>query len=372
VLPSKASGKPVKVGQPEPKPPRKIVHVEKTCKLVSASVTCSHGRQAAGGVLCVVPDTYGSIGDKITGTAVVEGACGEHVEWSIAGMWTSTEHGASTHMLAKAFKPALLDGWLGLHNISPQTYEIQPLACSGDAPRVEVRAYPPDKWGGKLDFDAFRKKIKEWLEYAPVDDETKEGLEKGWFLGSLEYSQQWKEDAASNKVFCESVVAGAFDPLFGFKLPPVPIYPLTLVPPGMQKWLKAGVYFAMDGGISFRVEWFWNYFPETQESHYEKHEVALFGRITGELSVNLFLVSDKVVNAMVKGSTGLKAGGKFVGEKTPAVELAALWTGLEAAVSIKMAWDWIEVNRVYPIFGERHLAKYRYPPAAEGGGHSSE
>src|SRR5579864_716603 len=145
------------------KPPR-------PCRVKSRSITCEHGRKPSRGVLCVVPDSYGSIGDSIACTAELEGGCGEHIAWDISGTYTFHEKGSHTKFLAKTFKPALFGGWLGLHHISPQTYRVNLAACEGSAPLVEVRAYPPDKWGGKIDFEEVRKKISEVLKHLPIEE----------------------------------------------------------------------------------------------------------------------------------------------------------------------------------------------------------
>lgn len=322
------------------KPPR-------PCKVKSSSITCEHGRKASKGLLCVVPDSYGSIGDSINCTADLEGGCGEHVAWDISGMWTSHEMGNRTKFLAKTFKPALFGGWLGLHHVSPQIYRVNLAACEGSAPLVEVRAYPPDKLSGKIDFEEVRKAIKKGLRFLPIDDEKKAELEHGWFVGAIEYSQQWKEDKKSARAFCETSVAGSFDPFFGFKLPPVPIYPLSVVPPTLQPWLKAGVYFSLAGGFSFAVEVVFEYWPETSQSKYEKTEVSLKGMIKGKLSVNLFLVSEDVVSAEVGGETGLQTGAKFVASHDPEIELFLQWTGIVANVTIKAVFGIVEYNRQY-------------------------
>lgn len=370
LLPSKDSGKPVKLASaPPPVQPRKIGATQKAptpCKLVSSSITCAHGRQAANGVLCVVPDSYASIGDQISCKAVLEGGCGSHIEWTVAGMSTSTERGSSTQALAKTFKPALVGGWLGLYHIEPQTYDIQAVACEGEAPSTSIHAYPPDKWSGKIDLDAIRTQIKKWMDHVPVDPEEKEKLEKGWFLGSIEFSEHWKEDPKSNLASCESTVTGSFDPLFGAKLPPVQIYPPGLIPAPLQQWLKAGVYVSAEGGVGFEVELNWNYWPDKNENEYEKTEVSLEGSVTGELSLNLFVVSEDVVDAEVSGSTGFKAYGKFVAGTPPAVEFGVKWTGLEAAVKIKAAWGWVEFNRTYPLIAESELMTYQHSFDSKG------
>jgi hypothetical protein len=316
----------------------------------------------------VVPDSYGSIGDQIACKAVLEGGCGSHIEWTVAGMWTTTEHGSSTKVLAKTFKPALLEGWLGLHHIEPQTYEIQAVACEGEAPSASIRAYPPDKWGGKVDLEEILKQIRKWMGYLPIGRDEKDKLEKGWFLGSIEYSEQWKEDPKSNLVYCESGVTGSFDPLFGAKLPPVQIYPPGLIPAALQSWLKAGVYVSAEGGVGFEIEFNWSYWPERNKSEYEKTEVSLLGSITGELSVNLFLVNEDVIDAEVSGSTGLKAYAKSVLQTPPAVEFGVKWTGLEAAVKIKAAWGWFEFERTYPLLGESDPLKWEYSFGSSSGG----
>jgi hypothetical protein len=374
-LPSKNMGKPILVGgEPDPPvPPRRIGATEKAptpCELVSSSITCSHhGRKAANGILCVVPDSYLGIGDRIECAAVLAGGCGQHVEWSISGMWTSTEHGNNTSVLAKTLKPALLEGWLGLEHITPQTYQIQAVACEGETPSVEVRAYPPDKWGGKIDFNKeVCDRIKHWLSHVPIPDDAKKELESGWFMGSLEYQQQWKEDKESNRAFCESTVAGSFDPLFGAKLN-VPIYPPSLIPPPL---LQVGVYLGLEGGFGLKIELFWEYWPDTDESNYEKAEGSLLGSITGKLYVKLFVVNDNVVNAEISGSTGLKAAASVILETSPAVEFSIQWTGLDAGVSIKAAWGWIEFDRTYPLMRESDIERYERPFGANATAASGE
>ncbi|HLZ49790.1 MAG TPA: hypothetical protein VKP61_03500 [Candidatus Acidoferrum sp.] len=327
------------------KPPR-------PCKVKSSSITCEHGRKPSSGLLCVVPDSYGSLGDSINCTAELEGGCGEHIAWDISGMWTSHETGSHTKFLAKTFKPAFFGGWLGLHHVSPQTYRVNLAACQGSAPLVEIRAYPPDKLSGKIDFEEVRKKIKKVLEHLPIEKEEKIKLERGWFVGSIEYSQQWKEYKKSARAFCETTVAGSFDPFLGFKLGPVPIYPLNVVPAPLQHWLKAGVYFTIEGGLSFTVEVAFNYEPEQNKSKYEKTEVSLFGMIKGKLSINLYLVSEDVLSAEVAGGTGLRTGAKFIAKQDPEIELFFQWTGIVATVTFKAAGGIFEYNRAYPLVKE--------------------
>jgi hypothetical protein len=331
--------------------PNPVKHSQ-PCKVKSSSVTCGHGRKPSSGLLCVVPDSYGSLGDSIICTAELEGGCGQHIAWDISGMWTFHEKGSHTEFLAKTFKPAIFGGWLGLHQVSPQTYRVNLAACQGSAPLVEVRAYPPDKLTGKIDFEEVRKKIKEVLKHLPIEEEEKTKLEHGWFVGAIEYSQQWKEEKKSARAFCETTVAGSFDPFFGFKLGPVPIYPLNVVPAPLQRWLKAGVYFSIEGGVSFTVEVAFKYEPERDKSKYEKTEVSLFGMIKGTLSLNAMLFSEDVVSASIAGSTGLRTGAKFVAKHEPEIELFLQWTGLVATVTVKAAWGIVEYNRQYPLVKE--------------------
>ncbi len=377
LLPSKASGKPVKLASaPPPAQPRKVSTTLKAptpCKLVSSSITCKHGRAPVAGVLSVVPDGYLPISeslkpldavlkgeDEITCKAALQGGCGRHIEWTLTGVEESGKQGSTFKFPVKSFKPALMAGWLGLHHIEPQIYEIQAAACEGEAPSTSIRAYPPDKVGGNIDLEEIQEQIEKWMAPLPIDPEKKEKLKSGWFFGSIEYSQQWKEDEKSNLVFCESAVTGSFDPLFGAKLPPVQIYPPGLIPAALQKWLKAGVYVSAEGGVGFEVDWNWAYWPGKNESEYEKTEVSLQGSITGELSLNLFVVNEDVIDAEVSGSTGLKAYGKFVAETPPAVEFGVKWTGLEAAVKISAAWGWVEYDKTYPLIAESDLIKYQH------------
>ena len=354
VLPSKNGGKPVKASTPQPAAPRKIATKTEPpipCKLTDVDVTCAHAREPQNGVLCVVPDDYKSIGDRISCRGELDGGCGSHIEWSISGVWTDTERGSSTSFLAKTFKPALLDGWLGLHHVSPQTYQVQPTACEGDLPSTLIKAYPPDEWGGKIDFEEIQKKIKEWLGYAPVKEEE---LEPEYLVGSIGYVQQWKEDLKSNLAYCESKLTGSFDPLVGAKFGPKPLYPLSLVPVALAK-LMAGIYFTLEGSFSIKVDLFWNYWPEKDQSEYEKSEVTMFGQITGTLSLNLFVIDKELIKSTVSGSTGMEADATLSMETEPALNFAVKWTGLEAEVAIEAVWGWIEFDRTYPLLNEKEL-----------------
>lgn len=350
--------------RPQPLAVEKVVAAPKPekppvpCKLLQATVTCEHGRQpSTDGLLMVASEQYADLGDKITCRATSVGGCGEHVEWSIAGYWTSRERGTQTTFHAKPFKPSLnlplINGWLGLHRIEPHVYRVQVSACEGGAPLVEVRSYPPDKWSGKFDFEGLRKAIKNALRFAPIDEEKKRELEAGWCVGSVEFSQQWKEDKKSALAFCESAISGGFDPLFKFDLPPLPIYPGNLVPPALQKWLKAGLYVKFGGGALLKIDLLWQYWPDSTEDTFDKWTVTAGGNADLKLSINLFMVSEDLVSAEVAGSTGLTLAGKFIRTKPVGIGLFLTWQGLEGSFTLTAGWGIIEYRRTYPILKER-------------------
>jgi hypothetical protein len=338
--------------------PRPKKHSPKPCKLVSTTCTCEHGRHPGeDGVLCVVPDSYGSIGDKITCVAQVIGGCGEHIEWDIDGAWTWTEHSAKTSFNAKTFKPAIF-GWLKLYKVDPQTYRANAMACEGGAPGYEIRAYPPDKIEAKLDFTKIRNAIHDGFSMAPIEEKPE--------IGHLAIScdEQWKEDKGSPRAFCECSVAGGADPLFkcGHDFP---VYPLSLIPPGLEDYIELGCYITIEGEIAFKVAWVGKYWPDEAKWEHDKFEVALECKVEGSLCAKLFLMNEHVLKAEIGGVTNLTGEAKAESGEEPGVEMELKWGGLEAVITIEAAWGFFEYKRHYPILKERSMWKRNYPFGGE-------
>ena len=334
-----------------------------TCSLTQTTLVCSHGRTAKNGVLYVVPTSYVHLGDSIQCTATVSAPCGSHPEWQIGGMWTSTEHGAKTIFSAKVYKASLLEGWLGLEKIEPQCYRVAVSACNGGGATTEVLAYPPDKWGGKIDIQQIVDFWDTVIDHIPADEEEKKKWKKGWFQGAIEYEQRWQEEADSHLAFCESSVAGKFEPLLGFQSPDFPIWPATLVPPLLQRYIKAGFYLQITGGLSLAIEFKGEYYPVEKPDVKSKFEVALYGLLKVEVSLKLELVNSKLIAAKAAGEMGAKAGAAVSNEDGWGVDFFAQFTGLEVSFTLTACSNVIEVpTRKYPIIGEgeKHTVPWEF------------
>jgi len=349
-----------------PKPAEQSV----ICRLLSAKYTCEHGRSPQDGVLCVVPTSYASIGDKITCTSQLQGGCGKHTAWSIGGMWTSTATGTSTSFNAKTFKPAVT-AWLRLHKVDPQTYTVGAEACQGSASSVEVRAYPPDKVEAKLDFTKLRKAIKDGLAVLPLSETDKEKFEPDFLNFSISCSEQWKEDQKSARAFCEGTVSGGADPLLKLEHS-FPIYPLSIIPPGLEDYVKAGLYVTPSGELTFIVSWVGRYWSDTAKWQHDKFEITFSGKVEAKLSANLFLVSKDVINAELAGVTSFTGTAKGLIDDDPAIETELMWDGLEAVITVEAAWGFIEYKKEFPIFGERKLAGHVFHLVGSGDASSDE
>lgn len=346
------------LSSPFPGVPKDAVPI---CNLNQTTLQCSHnGRTAKNGVLYVVPTSYVHLGDSIQCTATVSAPCGSHPEWQIGGMWTSTEHGAKTSFSAKVYKASLLEGWLGLEKIEPQCYRVAVSACNGGGATTEVLAYPPDKWGGKINIQQIVDFWDTVIDHLPADEEEKKTWKKGWFKGAIEYEQQWQEETSSHLAFCESKVAGKFEPLWGFESIEFPIWPATLVPPLLSVHLKAGFYLQITGGVSLSVSFKGKHYPTEKPDVRSKLEVELYGLVKLEVSLKLELVSSKLIAAKAAGEMGVKAGATAKDEEGWGVDFFAQFTGLEVSFTLTACFNIIEVpTRKYPIIGES--GKYTVP-----------
>jgi hypothetical protein len=333
------------------------------CALVSNTVKCQHGRKPQNAILYVVQDSIG--GDTISCTATTKGTCGDHVAWTISGATDKQTRGNTTDFPAKAFAADLL--LFNLEKAEPQIYRVQSTACEGGAPVNEIRAYPSEKRKfslrhgeseaneGKIGLEKIVNTVLGWMEYLPMDPAKKLELEAKWFKGSATLSQEWKEEKSSHLAYCETKIAIGLAPLIELSTGDWQIYPPGLVPAALAKYIKAGLYGSGKGAADLTVDVSYKYSPETCKRQYEKTVVSLKGGLSVSLSIQLFIVDEKVVKASVKGETGFECSGEWGLSET--VEIQAKWTGLTAALEIEAAWGWIDVERSYPIKGEQELYK---------------
>lgn len=342
---------------PLPPPSSPLVAAVKAppvCELLDVTLTCEHGRSPGPeGILMVVPNSTASIGDKVAGQIRVKGGCGDHPAWTVGGAWISVGKGATFDFNAKTFAPSVL-GFFSLEKVTPHTYQVQASSCAG-GPRVfEVQGYPPGKVGAKLDVSKIIDDIHQALKHLPVAEEESEKWTDNWFRGSIEYEGAWKEDNTW-RVFYEKSVVGKFDPLVGISYKG-PVYPLTLVPGWLAKWVRAGLFYEVKFGAKFQCGFKGKYWPNTGISAWHEKTVMGGGSGGGALSLELALCPDVVEGAVVgESGLGLEVTGTSGDEAK--VELVIKFDGLKGKASIKLAWGWVELTREFQLLQERELYK---------------
>lgn len=338
---------------PPPRPAAAATAV--TCELTKFELWCEHRHRKAGpeGILMVVPSSTAALGDTVTGQMTMVGGCGQHPSWSVDGVLTRRGSGARLEFSAQTWKPAAF-GFFSLKNVDPQVYRVQAGSCSGGARVYEVRAYPPGKVAAKLDVGAITDRIRNALKILPVPDAELQKWTGQWFRGSVEYSGAWKEDEGSWKACYEQVVTGGFDPLFGVSYKG-PVYPLTLVPGWLSKWVKAGLFFEIKFGAKTQFSYKAKYWPHNRQTEAAQKSFTGGGTGGGALSLELKLASSEVVEGAVSGETSLTAEVEATAGNAPAAKLTIKFDGVKGKASVKAAWGWVELSREFQLIQEREI-----------------
>ena len=329
------------------------------CELVGTQIHCSHGRQAGpSGVLMVVPDSTASLGDTISGGLKMKGGCGQHPSWSVGGMWVSDGKGTSFSFKAKTWAPSAR-GFLSLKGVSPQTYQVQLGACAGGPQVYEIQAYPPGKVNAKLDVSKIIDDIHAALKHLPIPEEELNQWTRQWFRGSIEYAGAWKEDEKSWKAFYEMSVSGGFDPLFGIAYKG-PIYPLTLVPGWLAKWVKAGLFYEVKLSAKLQGAFKGGYWPDDGKSIWNEKTLTGGGGGSGALSLELKLASSELVEGAIAGESGLGVEVVRTSSDEPEVELAIKFDGVKGKATMKALWGYVEFTREFQLMKERELFRHEW------------
>lgn len=351
----KPSPAPVKLAR-EQRPAGNKNGGEPVCELVSASLTCEHGRKAGPeGILMVVPRSTAAAGDTVTATLKMKGGCGPHPSWSVGGYWTSEGKGASFSFNAETWLPSAL-GFLSLRGVSPHTYQVQVNACGGPL-SFDVRAYPPGKVSAKFDVRKYIDTIVAALKHLPVEEDELDKFVGDWFQGAIEYSGRWQEDEASWKAYYDMAVTGGFDPLFGVKFKKQ-VYPPSLAPEWVYKWVKAGLFFEFKLGAKLQCALKGKYWPHKDESEWGEKSITGGGSGKGALSLELKLVSSDLVEGALTGEMGAGVEVEAASGEDAKVVVKLKFDGILAKATFKAAWGWVEVTREFQLVQEReHVLK---------------
>jgi hypothetical protein len=281
----------------------------------------------------------------------MKASCGQHPAWSVSGANKSGRSPgfsfAATTFAAGATSP------FGLQNVSPTPYAVSVDSCRGGR-SVQVEAYPPGAVSFKLDVTTLLEKIATVLKYLPVEPETTEKWKRSFLQGSAKYSGGWKEDKASWKAYYDKSWTLGFSPLASISHKG-PVYPLTLVPGWLQKWVKAGVFYkiGLSSSVSGTIAGAW--WPTEGQNRWATRDISGGGSATAALSLEMKLVSKDVVEGSIVGDTGLGIKAKLGVGDDPTLELNWSFQGIGGSASIKAIWGIVEFTRKFDLVGPRTL-----------------
>lgn len=350
--PGNSSPKPVPVTTvpPQAPPPNQTP----PCELLEVKVNCEHGRiPGTEKILMVVPDSTASLGDKINGIIQIKGGCGKHAAWSVGGAESKEGKGTTFDFKAKGSE-ITASSIFALQSVAPQVYRAEGKACAGGPQMYEIRAYPPGKIGAKIDLSKITDAIYRAIKQLPVPDEELNKWTKQWFQGAIEYEGAWKEDDGSWKAYYEKCWTGGFDPLFGFSYKG-PIYPATLVPGFLAKWVKAGLFYEIKVGAKVQCAMKGKYWPQDAKDEWSEYSAGGGGNGKGALSLELKLASSELVEGAITGESGI--GVEVFGKKSAKaeIELKFKFDGVKGSATLKALWGWIEHKREFQILKEREI-----------------
>lgn len=363
LLPAAGSGTP-----PPPAPatvPPKPAPANQTpiCELIEVKVNCEHGREPGPEkILMVVPDSTAALGDKINGFIQIKGGCGQHAAWSVGGALTKEGKGTAFDFKAKASE---ISKWsiFTLQSASPLIYRAEGKACAGGPQMYEIRAYPPGKVGAKIDPAKIIDGILSILKYMPIpEEEIEDELNKWikqWCQGAIEYEGSWKEEDGSWKVYYEKGWIGSFDPLFGLSYKG-PVYPMTLVPGFLAKWIKAGLFYEVALSTNVHCTITAKYWPYDGKDEWDEYNVSGGGNAKGSLSLELKLAGSEIAECAISGDAGL--GVEVFSEKSAKAEIKFKFKfdGLTCNATLKALWGLVEIQREFQILKERETP-YTWP-----------
>jgi hypothetical protein len=339
-----------------PPPPKTIVSkaVDPTvpCALITTKITCAHGRAPGPeAILVVVPESTASMGDLISGRLTMKGGCGQHPSWSVGGFWTSEGNSASFSFNAKTWLVSGA-GFFSLKNVSPHCYRVETGACSGGGQVYDVRAYPPGKITAKFDISKVVENLKHGFKLLPLDHEE---IERWEFLkGAVTYEGAWKEDPTSWNGFYEMQIQGGFDPLAKFEHSG-PIYPLTLVPGWLARWVKAGFFWKLGFVSKLQIAVVGRLWTDKSAIDWSEYVVSGSGGGEGQISIEAKLVSPDFVQGSLAGKTGLGLEAKGVKSDEVEIGVKLKFDGVKGVVTLKAAWGWVEWSREFQLMEEREL-----------------
>jgi len=344
----------------EPKPNPKIV-----CGLVSAEITCQHGRKSGpSGLLEVVAS---GVGDTVKCTSAIKGGCGSHPKWTIDGYWKSEKIGTSATLNAINWRnwdaPSALPGlfnWAG--DLRPHEYSIGVECCSGASRSFDVSCYPSDSTEVSFQMPKELKSLEE-----EFNDALKEILDPSFkwefATGAAKFNAKWMEVGAGDpykdkfRAYYKWTLSVGFNPLVSLKYRQK-LGPLAALPPELARFGTAYFFVEIKGEINLNATG-----QKTSPDDWDLKDEAE-GTLRLTLGGSAFLVNEDVLSVEVAGYSGftVNAEPEWEGEK-PAMKIGTQWDGIKAYCTFKAMFQ--SYNREFTLVDEHQFNDVIWPKWGE-------
>ena len=322
-------------------------------------MTCSHGRHAGpSGKLMVV--SKAATGDTISVNSSMNGSCGTHPAWSVGGFWDSEGKGTSFSFRADKWAPSVV-GLFALKSVDPHIYRVDTSACSGAAGAWQVEAYPGGEISYKVDPTKFKTVFEKVFQYlnpkhghGEEDEEEGNGCALSDWEVKAEYKGNWEEEDGSWEA-CYKMEANGNVKVNGHCK--AQIYPPSLVPGWLAKYVKAGLFGEIKLEFSGTMALKGKYTPENGKTHWPTKSAGVGGAGTLALSIEAKFVSASFAEGAVVGETGLEAKLELELEDELAMPFSIGHTGLKGKAVLKAAWGLIEWERSFQLISPGEFFK---------------
>ena len=345
-------------------PPSAPAGQDSVCELVSAKISCSHGRHPGKeGVLMVVAS---SSGDTIDSVLSMKGGCGQHPSWSVGGKLAKEGKGNKFSFNANGVS-VLKQNAFSLKNVSPNIYQVQLVACGGGPLIYEIRAYPAGKIKYKIDFRELKEKLESIVQILPINEDEerrdREENKKGKFEylhGIVEFAGEWKEVDVKVRdrnweTRYEMSWSGGFDPLVAYAWR-FQIYPPSIMPGWLSEYIHAGLFGEIKGNAAAKLKYAGSYWPSDGQTEWGETSFVASGEITVGLSLELKLASKALVEGVLAGESGIAIEGEALRmEGDPALKIESKFSGLTAKATLKAAWGFVEYSREFVLVEPREI-----------------
>jgi hypothetical protein len=141
-----------------------------------------------------------------------------------------------------------------------------------------------------------------------------------------------------------------------------PVLPLTLIPPFLDRWVKAGLYIKATGGISFNVKVSYKYWGDTRKYQFSEHKLEVEGQLEGQLTLSGFLLNKKLFRLVAGGKTNLSGTGEVDLHEEPwKINFDAKWSPLVGVFTLEALDGTVKIEESYPFWHDIPL-KHKIDP----------